>query len=284
MKNVVLGLVVLAVAGVAGAQVNVPSGLTGLWQFTSSATELNGTIGGSLISLNEGAFFTGPSTQIGTVANPTLYSDNGVIQTFSDGYVQAPVGITANGGGSYVNDYTIMIDYDQTQTGAYNSLYQTAYGPYDNPGDLYITGGGAGSTIGNSDIGYSSLTFNASTWHRIVWSVSDADADGNGGWFRVYVDGTLYVDGPAQDQDGTYSLYPYFYLFGDSDPWNNEKWGLLGTLGVWDTALTSDQIAAMGGWIDGSATPTALTVPEPATMSFMAFGVLALALLRRNRK
>lgn len=290
MKKIVSGLAILAVAGIAGAA-NVPSGLTGLWLFNQSgATEVNGTIGGNLDiyegppsyagDAGNGTWFTGPWTDIGTDSNPTLYSGNGVVQDRTYDYITVPSGLTANGGGSYVNDYTIMLDYEQTQAGAYNALYQTSANPYDNPGDLYITGGAAGSTIGNADVGYSSMTFDASQWHRIVLSVD------NSSFFKVYVDGTLYVDGTAQGVDGQYSLYEnYFYLFNDSDPWGKTHWGLLGTVAVWDHALTGSEVAAMGGWIGSASTPTALTmVPEPATMSFMAFGVLALALLRKNRK
>lgn len=288
MKKIVSGLAILAVAGIAGAQVNVPSGLTGLWQFASSTTELNGTIGPNLLSLNEGTWFFGPYTQVGTVPNPTLYSDQGVIQTFTGGYIDVPDSIAPNGGGSYVNDYTIMIDYLQTtETPAgdpYNSLFQTAGSPTANDGDLWIqnssdgtTSSRVGSIIGSGDLGYSTLTFDASQWHRIVWSVD------NNNFFRVYIDGTLYLDSAAQGVDGRYSLNPDFYLLADDT--GETAWGLFGTAAVWDHALTGSEVTAMGGWIGGADTPTALTmVPEPATMSFMAFGVLALALLRKNRK
>ena len=60
-------------------------------------------------------------------------------------------------------------------------------------------------------------------------------------------------------------------------------WGLVGTVATWGRALTGDEIAGMGGWIGGAATPTPLLIPEPATMSLLALGVL-LGLIRRIRK
>jgi len=51
---------------------------------------------------------------------------------------------------------------------------------------------------------------------------------------------------------------------------------MVSTAAVWDHALTTDEVAGMG------STTTALTIPEPATMSILAIG--GLALLRRNRK
>ena len=279
MKRNVLFLLVFAVASIASAA-NVPSGLTGLWQFKSSATKLNATVGSDLLALNEGSFLTGPYTQIGTDADPTLYWDNGIIQTYTGGYIQVPNGISPNGGGSYVNNYTIMIDYQQTtETPAgdpYNSLFQTAGGPANNDGDLWIlnssdgtTSSRVGSTIGSGDLGYSTSTFDASGWHRIVWSVDNAN------FFRVYVDGTLFLDSTGQGVDGRYSLNPDFYLFADDS--GETAWGLIGTVAVWDHALTTPEVAGMGGWI-GSATPTYLTlpVPEPATISLLAVGALAL--------
>lgn len=280
MKKIALSLAVLTVAGIAGAA-NVPSGLTGLWLFSSSADRFSPTIGSSAIYSYEGdsgnsTWFGSPITQIGTASDPNLYTDSGAIQDRSWDYLQVTDGIAPNGGGSYVNQYTVMIDYVQTQTGPYNSLFQTASGPWDNDGDLWITGGGAGSTIGSGDLGYSTSTFDASQWHRIVWSVD------NNSFFRVYVDGTLYLDSAAQGVDGRYSLNPTFYLSADNN-WE-DLWGEFGTVAVWDHALTSSEVSAMGGWTGGS-TPTALViVPEPATLSFMAFGVLALAMLRKNRK
>jgi hypothetical protein len=261
MKKTVVVLAALAVAGIAQAQ-NVPSGLTGLWRFQDDANRLKATIGSDLVAVDEpSTWFTGPWT----VINPGL-SDNGVVQEQSWSYLQANPGLTANGGGSYVNQYTFAIDYAQTQVG-WNSLFQTSWDGHDNDGDLFIAPDG---TIGIGDAGYSTLTFDSSQWHRIVWSIN------NGNWFRVYVDGTLFLDGTPQGVDGRFSLYPdRVNLFAD-DTWE-DMWGLVGTVAVWDHALTTAEVAGMGG------VNTPLTIPEPSAMSLLALAGL-FGLLRRNRK
>jgi hypothetical protein len=101
-------------------------------------------------------------------------------------------------------------------------------------------------------------------------------------FYDVYVDGVQFLHGGATGVDGRFSLFTdKFYLFAD-DSWE-DQWGLVGTVATWNRALTSAEIAPMGGWLGGSATPTPLTmVPEPATLSLMALGCIAL--LRRNRK
>lgn len=83
-------------------------------------------------------------------------------------------------------------------------------------------------------------------------------------------------DGAGQDVDGRFSLYTDRVNFFADNDWE-DAWGLVGNVAVWDHALTSDEIAAMGS----TTTPLVFT-PEPATMSLLAIG--GLALLRRNRK
>jgi hypothetical protein len=268
MKRIIFVLSGLAIASMADAQ-NVPSGVTGLWRFQDSANKLAATVGVDLTTSDPGnsAWFTGPWT----VINPGL-SDNGVVQERSWDYLSVNPSFTANGGGDYVNQYTVAIDYVQTQTG-WNSLFQTSYGGNDNDGDLWIAPDG---TIGVGDVGYSTMTFDSSTWHRIVWSVD------NSSFFRVYVDGTLFLDGAGQGVDGRFSLYTdRFNLFAD-DSWE-DMWGLVGTVATWNRALTTEEVAGMGGWIDGATEPTPLTIPEPAAFSLAVLGAF-LGLLKRGRK
>jgi hypothetical protein len=150
----------------------------------------------------------GPWTTIGTVAQPDLLTDRGVVQEQQYGYLQCNPGLHANGGGSYVNQYTIAMDYYQTQPG-WDSLYQTAWDGRDDDGDLFIADDG---TIGIGDVGYSTMTFNSASWNRITLSV-DTDS-----FFDVYVDGVQFLHGGATGLDGRFSLYPdRVNLFADND-------------------------------------------------------------------
>jgi hypothetical protein len=272
MKKTLLVLAALTVA-VAVNAANVPPGLTGLWRFQNNANLGAATFGNDITFMDApyGGQLTGPWTDIGTESLHTLYSDGFVFQEQSWNYMAVNPGFTANGGGSYVNQYTVAIDYRQTQAG-WNSLFQTSWGGHDSDGDLFMAPDG---TIGIGAAGYSTLTLNPDAWHRIVWSID------NGNFFRVYVDGTLYLDGTPQSVDGRFSLYPdRFCLFAD-DNWE-DMWGLVGTVATWDHALTSAEVAGMGGWIGGASTPTPLVIPEPSSMVLLAIG--GLALLRRVRK
>ncbi|HAL44529.1 MAG: hypothetical protein A2Y12_07375 [Planctomycetes bacterium GWF2_42_9] len=274
MKKLVLLALVLAISGIANAAVNVSTdGLTGLWRFQTSADKFQPTFGANaIVSSNSGnsGWMTGPWTAIGTPANGGLYSDGGCIQERSWDYITVNPGFVANGGGSYVNQYTIAFDYVQTSglTG-WNSLFQTAATGNAGDGDLWTDGAGH---IGVGATGYSTLTYDASKWHRIVLSVD------NSSFFRVYVDGVLFLDGAGQGVDGRFSLYTdKFHLFAD-DSWE-DAWGLVGTVATWNRALSTSEVSAMGGWIDGAATPTALVIPEPITLAVLALGGLLI-----NRK
>jgi hypothetical protein len=56
--------------------------------------------------------------------------------------------------------------------------------------------------------------------------------------------------------------------------------GLVGTIAVWNRALGSAEVADLGGWLNGSATPTPLIIiPEPMTLAVLALGGL---LIRRK--
>lgn len=276
---VVVGCV-LVMAGVASAALGDVSanGLTGLWRFQDSANKLKATVGTDLVTSDpdNSAWMVGPWTAI----NPGL-SDNGVVQERAWNYLTCNHGISANGGGSYVNNYTIVMDYCQTSLAAlwngnyYNSLFQTATSN-GNDGDLFIKGPDySNSVIGTGDTGYSTSTFDASKWHRIAIAVD------NSSFFRVYVDGTLFLDAAGRGIDGRFSLDPTVLLFADND-WE-DAWGLVGTVAVWNRALSNAEVANMGGWLDPtSGMPTALTiVPEPATMALLGLG--ALVGLRRKK-
>lgn len=276
MKKLTVFLIVLAMSGAAFSAIGdvSPVGLTGLWRFQDSTNKLAATIGTNLTTSHteNSAWMTGPWTAMGTQAQPGLFSDNGVVQERAWDYLTVYHGMSSNGGGSFINEYTVAIDYCQTNfLTSWNSLFQTAWNGNGNDGDLFTNGQGR---IGVGAVGYSTLTYDVSTWHRIVWSVD------NGSFFRVYVDGVLFLDGPGQSVDGRFALeLDRFHLFAD-ESWE-DQWGLVGTVATWNRALTSAEVADMGGWIGGAANPTALIlIPEPATLAILALGGL---LLRKSK-
>ncbi|TWU26018.1 PEP-CTERM sorting domain-containing protein [Bythopirellula polymerisocia] len=291
-KSMLLALCWLALANVASAVVNVPSGVTGLWRFqtqdpnTGRAT-MAATIGTDLVNsnANNGSYFTAPSIQIGTDSSPFLYQDSGVAQSRSFDTFTATHGIAPNGGGSFVNEYTILWDYKQTSNGNgnYNSLYQTAGSPNANDGDLWTNPNnqiGVGNA-GNGEPGYSAASYDPFLWHRIVLSVD------NGNFFRAYVDGVLFLDGAGQPIDGRWSLGSQFHFLTDNN--FEDGWGLLGTGMVWDHALTTQEVAAMGGYAADQVAnpfPTPLVfadpVPEPSSMILFGMGLTGLLAVRRR--
>jgi hypothetical protein len=255
-------VLILIATGIASAA-NVPPGLTGLWRFQNSTDKLKATVGTDLTTSHpdNSFFFLGPWTDIGVDSWHTKYSDGGIVQDRSFDFLTAFHGIGAEGKGTgvYINKYTIAVDFFGGE--GWNSLYQTAFNGNANDGDLWINATNAGAaTIGVGDLGYSASTFIATNWHRIVWSVD------NGHFFRVYVDGTLVLDGVGQPVDGRFSLeLDRFNLFADNN-WE-DAWCLVGTVAVWNRPLTGDEVAALGGWIGGAATPTPLIFSETTTNS-----------------
>ncbi len=175
---------------------NVPSGINRAVAVSNSTRlNLNATIGGDLTTSDPGnsAFFTGPYTHNRErMEIPPFIPAMVLFKTGVWDYLTVPDGIAPNGGGSYVNNYTVMIDYVQTTETLQEPITVCSRLPEvldSNDGDLWITGGAAGSTQSAAAIlAIRASTFDASQWHRIVWSVD------NNNFFRVYVDGTLFLD------------------------------------------------------------------------------------------
>ncbi len=280
-------VLVLSAAGLASADLvaNVPDGVTGLWTFFDLPVYQTAAIGQDLVGNAMGTGLLGPDTQIGTLHDPDLYTTNKVIQTRNyNSYLQVNHNIGANGGGSLTNQYTVALDYRQTQANPQNSLFNTYIDSptATEPAELrFLRVGDEGfvSTIGSEATGYSTQTLVANDWHRIVWSVQN----GVDGYFRVYVDGILFLDAPGQAIDGDYALNNFFHMFTGAG-WS-DNWGICGNLMTWNRALSGEEIAPMGGWsigdtVEDSPTPL-LFVPEPTSLAILALGGL-LALRRKQ--
>jgi hypothetical protein len=113
--------------------------------------------------------------------------------------------------------------------------------------------------------------FADSTWYRVVIAADLANS------LKIYVNGTQVAsitDGLGVD--GWFSLYPNTVSF-FADAYGYDGPVICDSLAYWNQTLTDAQVASMGD----TSSPMRV-VPEPATMSLLAIG--GLALLRRNRK
>jgi len=122
-------------------------------------------------------------------------------------------GAAPNGGGNYVNQYTLIFDiyYPASSDGTWRSLWQTDVSN-SNDGDLFV-GTSNGLGISSTYDGYVSATW----WHRIALAI---DLSGPGApVLTKFTDGdkvgnqTVGLSGV----DGRFSLDPYALLFADND-------------------------------------------------------------------
>jgi len=233
--------------------------LVGLWEFENAGSLTSATIGSSLA-------LTGAESAVAGSGTP---SDMGASRLGVGDYYPVTHGIAANGGGSFVNEYTILWDvmYPAATAGNWKTLWQTSTANA-NDGDLFIRPSGPQGAIGTFDTGYTTNTTSPDTWYRVVVSVD------NGSFFRVYVDGNEWLNGVSQPVDGRFSLDPVFHVFADND--GDDALMNLSNLAVWDAALDANAIGALGG--AGRAIP----IPEPTSMC-LAFLALAGVLRLRRR-
>jgi len=247
-------LLMLTALGIHSAQ----GALVGLWEFENPGNLTSATIGSDLALTGTDAAVAGSGTP----------SDMGASQLGVGDYYTATHGIAPNGGGSYVNEYTILWDvmYPTATAGSWKTLWQTSTANA-NDGDLFIRPSGPQGALGTFDTGYTTNTTSPDTWYRVVVSVD------NGSFFRIYVDGNEWLDGNVQPVDGRFSLDPVFHALADEN--GDDALMSLSNLAVWDTALDANAIGALGG------AGRALAVPEPAAM---LLALLALAGVRGLRR
>lgn len=128
-------------------------------------------------------------------------------------YLVVPHGQPANGGGTYVNQYTLIMDISFPAVDQWISLYQTnsTLPVSGNDGDWFVNpsnGIGIGGNYGGTIV--------LDTWHRLALVV-----DLVAGTYTSYIDGVEVQQNTGLGLDGRFSLYtvsddtPYFVLFAD---------------------------------------------------------------------
>jgi hypothetical protein len=200
----------------------------GLWKFDDPANLLKSEIGTDLV-------LTGTQTSVNGLADGNMATQIGL-----GSYLTMEHGMSANGGGAMVNEWTLQIDFSVANLDAWYAFFQTNIANSDDA-DMFVkktTG-----VIGTSRSSYSVNAITANTWYRLMVTAKQSE------FFRVYVDGVLWVDTPDLTHeyfnlDGRWALGPNLMLFGDDDGDD----GLINCseVAIWDVALTPEQVELTG--------------------------------------
>lgn len=215
--------------------------ITGQWDFNSS--NLTASIGANLAYRGDTA--TGTTFTTKTIAGQTAVVMSFPATAMNQGFVMTH-GIAPNGGGSYVNQFTLIMDlmYPAASSGQWRALWQTDLNNASD-GELFIN---TANGIGISGI-YAG-TIQADTWHRVAFVF---DLTLPAGRLRKFIDGALVG---TQDLnaglDGRWSLYSTALLFADDN--NETRPGFVNSIQIHNVALPDSYLAALG-------TPTATGIP-----------------------
>jgi hypothetical protein len=210
----------------------IPAGgrLAGMWTFEDGNDPVKASLGVDLAAT--GGNFS-------SIAGP---NNTKAVKIGAGSYYAIPHEITANGGGSKVNEYTLMMDIRGTAAEFANglSIFNNHAGNNGN-GVLWINDEGK---IGNDDLGgYSSTGLRANTWYRVVIAAKLGES------FKVYINSTLAFTASSNTNiDGLMSLLPtnMFYV-GHDDNGAGYAAPDFAELRIWNTLLTDEQIRTLGG-------------------------------------
>lgn len=184
------------------------------------------------------------------IDGPTI--ENGAAKLGPGNHYKMLHGISPNGGGARVNEYTIQIDFRIPVLSGWHCFFQTD--PTNGTdGDCFVNASG---NIGVYVTGYSSHSIVANEWYRFVLSIK------NGTQHKYYLDGQLFHDGTPQAVDGRFALEDLLLVFADEDGEDGEI--DCAELAIWDRALSPEEIFSLGSFHEIDVTPpnplTAMTV------------------------
>ncbi len=198
---------------------------TGWWKFDdeSNLTEPNDGVGS-------------PLELVGTHEATQGYSTaDGAVKIGVGSYYIMDHNIEPNGGGTRVNEFSLMIDFMIENNSIWHTFFQTNLAN-DDDGDCFINTSGK---IGVWATGYTQdFAAQPNEWYRLVISVQ------NGGFYRYYINGQIVNDGASQDVDGRFGLDSLLLMFADNDSEDNDIY--VSELAVWNYALTSNEISSLG--------------------------------------
>jgi len=212
--------------------------LVGLWLFDREGDVGHATIGQDLQVVGAAPAW---SRQLADDFGTTL---GGAITTVGGpaNFLRCLHGIAPNGGGAYVNRYSMVMDLfsPPASRGSWRALFQTSESN-GNDADYFIRNG-------DDRVGVAALTYgpaiNEAAWTRLVITFA-LESSASSSVIRTYVNGALHHTHSGQSTDGRFALGPSVLMFADED---NENAPMhLAALAIYDGPLSADDVAALGG-------------------------------------
>lgn len=196
----------------------------GLWKFDNNTNLTEAYYGKDLVLTGSSQQVDGPS------------ENNKAVRIGTGSYYQTETGIAPNGGGNFVNEYTLKFDFKVADIGNWRAFFQTS--PSNtNDADCFINPSG---NIGTTATGYSAYSVLPNEWYRLIISVK------NGDFYRYYIDGQLLLEGNKQDIDGRFSLENTILFFADNDGEDTEV--DIAEVSIWNRALSETDVQSFGGY------------------------------------
>src|ERR1041385_5304715 len=256
LRSFLCRIVVCRIAlGVASSlQLTVAVGATNYYEWTFDDGNLLPSIGSGMLAFAD--FTTANVTTFGTTGGgvphiggqPASFMHVPVLNAIGNGYFLTMSQTSSNGGGAYINQYTLIMDVLLPGSINWTALFNTD--PFNgNDADWYVA---PDASLGIFDLGYTPAGVIApNTWYRIAFA-----ADLGAGAVTYYINGApaYQLTGGGGLLDGRFALYstndalPSFLLFNEGDSSGNYTHELyVAGIAAVDCALTPSEVAGLAG-------------------------------------
>ena len=222
--------------------------MKGYWKFQDTTQLVKATVGNDLFLVGSHEWVQGPN-----------YGDTAARIAIGS-YYKCYHNIPSNGGGDSVNQYSLMFDFKVLNFDRWHTFHQTD-STNMNDGECFIKPQSPGlnkSTFGTATTGYTQDSIIPNEWYRMVISVN------LGTHYRYYINGNLWHDTNNQVVDGRFALTPLLLFFAD----NNQEDDTIdiASLAIFDTCLTSAQVASIGSLDPCIANPPYVNLGADTTL------------------